>query len=119
MTLDEGGLLWSLRGNGRDVRCMCRRISSGLELRVLWGDELFLTESFRDHGRLERRAHEFKATLESRGWRAIEPEAQSSAAAPAEPDSPAPPVAERPAGFAPACAARPPRVLVVDDEPSI
>jgi CheY-like chemotaxis protein len=113
MEPDDVALLWRLRGSGRDVRCMRRRIPSGLELRVLWGDELFLTETFRDPVRLEKRADEFKATLQARGWQEMDAEAPAagqSAAATA--------VAE---GSAPvrAAGARQPRVLIVDDEPAI
>jgi CheY-like chemotaxis protein len=65
---DEPAVLWCLRGHGRDVRCLRQKTRSGLELRVLWGDELFLTETFHDLDRLHTRAEEFRATLESRGW---------------------------------------------------
>jgi CheY-like chemotaxis protein len=44
---------------------------AGLELRVLWGDELFLTETFHEPHRLMTRAEEFRATLESRGWKRL------------------------------------------------
>jgi CheY-like chemotaxis protein len=119
MAADDSALLWCLRGNGRDVRCMRRRISSGLELRVLWGDELFLTESFQDPGRLERRAQEFKSTLESRGWTPME-DGGRPAAPPEQPGSAQEaPVAGRTAGASPGDAARQPRVLIVDDEPPI
>lgn len=65
---DEPAVLWCLRGHGRDVRCLRQKTRSGLELRVLWGDELFLTESFHDVERLLTRAEEFRATLVARGW---------------------------------------------------
>jgi CheY-like chemotaxis protein len=72
MERGPGVLLWSLRGHGRDVRCMRKRTSAGLELRVMWGDELFLTETFQDPSRLQKRAEEFKVTLEGRGWEAMD-----------------------------------------------
>lgn len=68
---DEPVVLWCLRGHGRDVRCLRQRTRSGLELRVLWGDDLFLTETFREQDHLDRRADEFRATLETRGWRPL------------------------------------------------
>jgi CheY-like chemotaxis protein len=68
---EEPAVLWCLRGHGRDVRCLRQRTRSGLELRVLWGNELFLTESFRDEARLLARAGEFRSTLEARGWRPV------------------------------------------------
>lgn len=120
MPPDAGTLLWCLRGHGRDVRCMRQRTSSGLELRVLWGDELFLTETFHDPERLRKRSEEFKATLEARGWMPLGDEAQA----------PEPPGAkwERPAAAPPAPTTAPvpsrfegrsPAVLIVDDEPAI
>ena len=38
---------------------LTKKTKAGLELRVLWGDELFLTETFHDGGRLLIRAEEF------------------------------------------------------------
>jgi len=117
MAPDDGVVLWRLRGNGRDVRCLRRDTPSGLELRVLWGDELFLTEAFRDPACLERRAGEFKATLESRGWKPIEGERATPAPAPGGGDlqpAPSPGGAQRPRD-----AVRRSRVLIVDDEPAI
>jgi CheY-like chemotaxis protein len=72
MSVEESAVLWCLRGHGRDVRCLRQKTRAGLELRVLWGDELFLTETFHDEERLRRRAEEFQSTLESRGWRRLE-----------------------------------------------
>lgn len=119
MPPDGGSLLWSLRGNGRDVRCVSQRTAAGLELRVLWGDELFLTETFRDPDHLEKRSQEFKATLEARGWKPL-PEGEVPAAPPAPPPPvlPAPPAipVRRPVHPADACQ---PAVLVVDDEATV
>jgi CheY-like chemotaxis protein len=115
MNPDAGALLWCLRGHGRDVRCMRQRTSAGLELRVLWGDELFLTETFHDPERLRVRAEEFKVTLEGRGWTAMP--LGETAGLPLEP---APAV--EPAASAPPPTARrvdSPTVLIVDDEPAI
>jgi CheY-like chemotaxis protein len=126
---DEPVVLWCLRGHGRDVRCLRQRTRSGLELRVLWGDELFLTESFHEADRLMERASEFRTTLEARGWRQM----------PAEETPPPPPgppwlpdeivdgSPERPSDRSPAPteyyaspdAGRRPTVLVVDDEGTV
>jgi CheY-like chemotaxis protein len=67
-SLDESAVLWCLRGHGRNVRCLRQKTRAGLELRVLWGDELFLSENFNDMDRLMTRADEFRSTLEARGW---------------------------------------------------
>lgn len=121
----SGHLLWSLRGHGRDVRCLRQKTAAGFELRVLWGDELFLTETFHDQERLERRADEFKATLLGRGWSQALPPAEAVVSAPAIPRAPeqqtVPPVPS--AGVADGAVARPAgerlTVLIVDDEASI
>jgi CheY-like chemotaxis protein len=121
MESDDSLLLWCLRGHGRDVRCMRRRTSSGLELRVLWGDELFLTETFRDPVHLERRAGEFKSTLESRGWKPMQDDARLAEApfAP-QPAAAAPPdVVDQPAHDRLRAGAPQRRVLIVDDEPPV
>jgi CheY-like chemotaxis protein len=68
---EEPVVLWYLRGHGRDVRCLQQKTRAGLELRVLWGDEVFLTETFHEADRLATRAEEFRATLEARGWKRL------------------------------------------------
>ena len=73
-SVEEPVILWCLRGHGRDVRCLRQRTRAGLELRVLWGDELFLTEMFHEPERLMTRADEFRTTLEARGWRRLSAE---------------------------------------------
>jgi CheY-like chemotaxis protein len=119
MPPDGGSLLWCLRGNGRDVRCTSLHTAAGLELRVLWGEELFLTETFRDPDHLEKRSQEFKATLEARGWKPLaEGEAPGETPTPPVPVLPPPSSVHvrRPVHPADACQ---PAVLVVDDEASI
>lgn len=128
MSVSEQPLvLWRLRGHGRDVRCLRQRSGSGLELRVLWGQQLFLTEAFHDEQRLLRRAEEFRRGLVARGWQplaldstvpleagdlddvviGLEP-GMDEAAYLAEMDRLSPPDT-----------GRRPTVLVVDDEPSV
>ena len=116
-------LLWCLQGHGRDVRCLRQPTRTGLELRVLWGDDVFLTEAFRDEDQLVRRAEDFRLTLEARGWRRIAMEEGRPAAAPWSDDQVIGAV-EEDAGGAPAASLRPmdgrrPTVLVVDDDTSI
>jgi CheY-like chemotaxis protein len=119
-------VLWCLRGHGRDVRCTYERTRTGLELRVLWGDELFLTETFRDEDPLVRRAEEFRETLEARGWRRLAADSSSLDDEPwlsgGEPDDFAehdlhPQATET--LYAPPSASRRPSVLIVDDEATI
>jgi CheY-like chemotaxis protein len=121
MAPETATLLWKLRGHGRDVRCVRQRTPAGLELRVLWGEELFLTEMFRDPDRLMKRSEEFKATLQTRGWAPIPIEEGTAGVSPAmEPTEPAPrerlvEPAERPSR----AAGHQRVVLVVDDEPGV
>lgn len=119
MPPETGSLLWCLRGHGRDVRCLSLRTAAGLELRVLWGDELFLTETFHDPARLEKRAEEFKATLEARGWKPMPEEGGGQAESPKAAGAGLPP-APGPATPGARRADGPrPSVLIVDDEPAI
>jgi CheY-like chemotaxis protein len=131
-TAEQPVVLWCLRGHGRDVRCLRQRTRAGLELRVLWGEELFLTETFHDPDRLQTRAEEFRTTLEARGWRRLA-EGESPAPLPAAVSAwdrdavvgaPAPkqetPRSGRSASYeAAADAGRRPTVLIVDDETTI
>lgn len=117
---EEPTVLWCLRGHGRDVRCLRQRTRAGLELRVLWGDELFLTETFHDDDRLATRAEEFRSTLEARGWQPLAPEQAPPPPGPGWMPEP-PPQPLPPAGAEPARprAGHGPAVLVVDDEGSV
>lgn len=125
---EEPMVLWCLRGHGRDVRCLRQRTRSGLELRVLWGDELFLTESFHEADRLMERAMEFRTTLEARGWRQMTAEDEPPSAPTGAPRSPDDVVGQGPERaavparvdyYASPDAGRRPTVLVVDDEVSV
>ena len=123
-TADEPTVLWCLRGHGRDVRCFQQRARAGLELRILWGEELFLTEIFRDCDQLRRRAEDFRVTLEARGWRSL----TGDEARRVEPWSDDQVIGAGPQGADLAAEepepprtvdGRQPTVLVVDDEPAI
>ena len=119
---DDPAVLWCLRGHGRDVRCLRQKSRTGLELRILWGDELFLTETFPGLDPLMRRAEEFRRPLApdetpappAPGWVPDEIDqadgesslAESLAEASEEPDA------------SPTAAARP-TVLLVDDEATV
>ena len=126
MSAEDTAVLWCLRGHGRDVRCLRQKTRAGLELRVLWGDELFLTETFHDEDRLQRRAEEFKSTLEARGWRRLEagevPEpidrwiGDDAIIGATSGDTPAVVAADRETQLE---SGRRPTVLIVDDEATI
>jgi len=126
-TTDQTVVLWRLRGHGRDVRCLRQRAGSEFELRVLWGQQLFLTETFHDEARLLQRADEFRRSLLSRGWQTLP---EGSEAVPevgdtgdvviglAPGDDEAAYLAEMDR-LSPPDLGRRPTVLVVDDEPSV
>lgn len=125
---DESAVLWCLRGHGRDVRCLRQKTRSGVELRVLWGDELFLTETFHDLDRLMLRAEEFRATLETRGWTRLSSDAPAEAAVAAAADggTAAGAAQGRPAEgeaayqyYVSPDAGQKPTVLIVDDETTV
>jgi CheY-like chemotaxis protein len=136
-THDAPAVLWSLRGHGRDVRCLKESARGNFELRILWGDDLFLTETFQTPEKLLQRAEEFRTTLAARGWTPLpawqlEPPAPSAAAGAAEagPASPIPEIAPTAgvraaptaAGAAPDQSqpgVEQPLVLVVDDERAV
>jgi two-component system, chemotaxis family, chemotaxis protein CheY len=124
---EEPVVLWCLRGHGRDVRCLQQKTRAGLELRVLWGNELFLTETFRDADRLTTRAEEFRATLEARGWKRLRADEVPPPPGPGwMPDPSAEPedvtiAGQRPHDSATRAgdAGRRPTVLIVDDENTV
>jgi CheY-like chemotaxis protein len=120
---EEPVVLWCLRGHGRDVRCLRQKTRSGLELRVLWGDELFLTETFHEAERLVSRAEEFRATLQGRGWKRVAPGDAPPPPGPGWMPEPEPPdQAPRQPDCPPDARARPgprPTVLLVDDETTV
>jgi CheY-like chemotaxis protein len=131
---DAPAVLWSLRGHGRDVRCLKESARGNFELRILWGDDLFLTETFQTAEKLLQRAEEFRTTLEARGWtplpaREVGPPTPSASAGAAETrlKSPAAEIGSaveaHPAAEAgatspaqPEAGVERPLVLVVDDE---
>jgi CheY-like chemotaxis protein len=124
---DPPSILWRLRGHGRDVRCLRQRSGDGYELRVLWGQQLFLTESFHDDARLLERAEVFRQGLLSRGWQPLALDSSVSTEAGDLDDMViglAPGMDE--AAYlaeldrlSPPDLARRPTVLAVDDEPSV
>ena len=134
---DAPSLLWSLRGHGRDVRCLRESARGNFELRILWGDDLFLTETFQTAEKLLQRAEEFRTTLEARGWASlpggvVEPPMPAVPAGAAEALSASsaveigPEVVPHPAAGAAAAAGGQPEagvgrpiVLVVDDERAV
>ena len=127
MPADQPLVLWRLRGHGRDVRCLRQRSGEGFELRVLWGQQLFLTEAFQDETRLAARAEDFRQGLLSRGWKslALDPGVPVEVGDPDDVVIGLAPGTDETAYLAemdrlsPPDLGRRPTVLVVDDEPSV
>jgi CheY-like chemotaxis protein len=120
---DESVVLWSLRIPGRNIRCLRLPNGSRFELRVMLGDEVFLTETFPDEERAAARAAEFRRTIESRGWTQAGPDPFLERAAgplPIAPPEPADLLDAAGPGEAAARVEGPARtVLVVDDEGAV
>ncbi len=121
-------VLWSLRVHGREVRCLRQPSGSRFELRVLMGDEVFLTETFPDASLLAARAEEFREAIESRGWQQAGAEAPpaakptgpgASATTPPPGDGASPGSGEGPPPAQSEGAGSVPTVLVVDDEGAV
>jgi CheY-like chemotaxis protein len=107
---DDPVVLWSLQVHGRDISCLRQPVASGVELRVLLGDELFLSETFLDVELLAARAEEFRSTLVSRGSHLAPHEDAPRPATPADTGD----VAAQAPG-----SPKLPTVLVVDDEGAV
>jgi CheY-like chemotaxis protein len=127
---DEPILLWSLQVHGRDVRCLQQAGAHGFELRIVLGDEVFLSETFRDRAQLVARAEEFRSTLESRGLERLPHEPPSRSGKPGDTGDAAPHRGAGPgsgdshgeaagSADAPLGSAHLPTVLVVDDEGAV
>jgi CheY-like chemotaxis protein len=131
---DAPAVLWSLRGHGRDVRCLKESARGNFELRILWGDDLFLTETFETASKLLQRAEEFRTTLEARGWTPLSVREDAALMPPAARGAGDRPLARPAAEIGSAVEAEPaegaapsrheegierPLVLVVDDERAV
>ncbi len=120
---DEAVVMWSLRIPGRNIRCLRLPSGSRFELRVMLGDEMFLTETFPNADRLATRAEEFRKAIESRGWTQAghDPFPEKAAGGrPAEAFPPPAPTAPSDSGEpGPALESAAPSVLVADDEGAV
>ena len=53
----------------RELRCVVRYMPSGLDLRLMLGDEFRTTELHKDAPSVQARADEWRTALLERGWR--------------------------------------------------
>jgi hypothetical protein len=60
--------LWRMTKDTRQLRCVVRYMPSGLDLRLMLGDEFRTTELDKDAPSVEARADEWRTALLERGW---------------------------------------------------
>jgi hypothetical protein len=60
--------LWRITKDTRQLRCVVRYMPSGLDLRLMLGDEFRTTELHKDAPSVEARADEWRTALLERGW---------------------------------------------------
>ena len=61
--------LWTVKKDARTLRCLARYLPSGIDLRLLEGDDFRRTELHRDADLAEIRSMGWKQALEERGWK--------------------------------------------------
>ena len=61
--------LWRVTKDTRELRCIVRYMPSGLDLRLMLGDEFRTTELHKDAPSVQTRADEWRTALLERGWR--------------------------------------------------
>ena len=61
--------LWRVTKDVRELRCVVRYMPSGLDLRLMLGDEFRTTELHKDAPSVQARADEWRTALLERGWR--------------------------------------------------
>lgn len=60
--------LWILRKGDRELRCIACHLPSGIDLRLLEGEEFRRTELFQEAPQLEQCAQLWRSKLTARGW---------------------------------------------------
>jgi hypothetical protein len=63
--------LWRVTKDVRELRCVVRYMASGLDLRLMLGDEFRTTELHKDAPSVQARAEEWRAALLERGWLSV------------------------------------------------
>jgi hypothetical protein len=61
--------LWTVKKGARTLRCVARYLPSGIDLRLLEGDDFRRTELHKDADLAELKATGWRQVLEERGWR--------------------------------------------------
>lgn len=60
--------LWRLRKGDRELRCIACHLPSGIDLRLLEGEEFRRSELFQEAPQLEKCAQLWRGKLTARGW---------------------------------------------------
>ena len=61
--------LWTVKKDKRTLRCVARYLPTGIDLRLMEGDEFRRTELHKDADLAELKATGWRQALEERGWR--------------------------------------------------
>ena len=61
--------LWRVTKDTRELRCVVRYMPSGLDLRLMLGDEFRTTQLHKDAPSAQAQADEWRSALLERGWR--------------------------------------------------
>ena len=69
---DDATVLWRLRNEGAETRCLLVSCCSGAELQLVEDETLILRELYPDRSSLHERARELRRDLETRGWEGAE-----------------------------------------------
>ena len=59
---------WSVRKGERELRCVVRYLPTGLDVRLMKGDEFHRTELHRDADAANSKADEWETALMERAW---------------------------------------------------
>jgi hypothetical protein len=60
--------LWRLAKDGRELRCVAVYMPTGIDLRLMEGEDFRRTQLLKDGPAVEARAEEWRRKLRDRGW---------------------------------------------------